>query len=161
MLAFCGELLLRAAGAGMCIELHAWAAGQAQLERPVEFKAYVTAGGGGAHVRWSRVGPVCEGARQRGASVTDRGCGGILRRRLSSSQAHTEHGDETLNERRQTSDLIRQTKENCLVLCLESKTCTGERASDSRKRAGIEIRVRAHKKRARAAWEFLRSCYTP
>ena len=57
-----------------------------------------------------------------------------------------------MNERRQTSDLIRQTKENCLVLCLESKTCTctGERASDSRKRAGIEIRVRAHKKRARA-----------
>ena len=27
-------------------------------------------------MRWSRVGPVCESARQRGASVTDRGCGG-------------------------------------------------------------------------------------
>ena len=43
---------------------------------PVECKAYVTAGGGGAHAMVARGPAVCEGARQRGASVTDRGCGG-------------------------------------------------------------------------------------
>ena len=66
VLAFCGVASPRAAGAGMCIELHAWAAGQAQLERPVECKAYVTAGGGGAHAM------VARGPGVRGCSSTRR-----------------------------------------------------------------------------------------